>query len=287
MSLKIFKFNQIDLENLHYDKPVDGSFVSPKEYKKGFHIVYLSYKNDKVSSSSNVPLLIEIPSLLLNEYDDQKHSILLPLIAKDNKHDSELNTFFANLDKTIIKDMSKILKLLKIKLSGISYNAILKFDENKSSEYKNGIIQLKINPTTKIYDPRREIIDLLNYSSVLTKGCYVGSIIELSSILINHEQIIVNIKLHQLRISYIVPKQIILSEYSFVDSEEEIVEDTKKTKLKSKLKPETVKENKQIVCQESNDSTESNDYNDSGNESNESDNSDNESDSEISDDESD
>ena len=57
---EIFKFNELDCTKIKFDNPIDSSLLTPKEYKKGFSIMYVNYNNN--------PLLIELPSLLLKSY---------------------------------------------------------------------------------------------------------------------------------------------------------------------------------------------------------------------------
>jgi hypothetical protein len=220
---KIFKLSDINFDDINYSKPVDGTFLKTTEYNKGYYISYISYKNE--------PLLIEIPSLYFPDDYKNDNELLLPLNSKENKYDTDLNNFFSNLDKNIIKNVSKILKTLKIKSKGMNYNAILKSVDNDDNLYKNGAIQIKILPETKLYDPNKQIIEKELYSSVITRGSYIGSIIQLVSIMVNHEQILVNVKVHQMRVSYVIPNNISLFEYSFLESEEEQIKNDINTLL--------------------------------------------------------
>jgi hypothetical protein len=204
---KILKLNDINLNHINFDKPIDSSLLSPKEYKKGFNISYINYNDD--------PLLIELPSLLLKSYNNEKKTLLLTLKSKNNKYDNDLNNFFYKLDKLIISNISHILKSLKIKTKDLNYISIL-----QSNEDDDKYIKLKISNDTKIYNINKQlIINDKNINMILDKT-YIGSIIQIVSILFNHDVIFVNIKLHQIRISYHLTKKIILSNYSFNDSDE-------------------------------------------------------------------
>lgn len=208
----IFKYTHIKPENIQYSKPIDGSFVSPQEYKKGHHIIYLSYE-DK-------PILIQLPSLILtNRYDNEIHELLLPLRTKNNTEDKEIHTFFSELDKHILTAVSKILKSLKIKLNSLSYTAILKMVEGGDESYKNGALELKILPLTKLYNQHSDLVSVENYKNHLTHNCYIKSIIELSAIYVSHEKITVDIKLHQMKVSFNIPKPVVLTHYAFENTD--------------------------------------------------------------------
>jgi len=220
MQVKIFKYNEINLDNINYSKPIDASLASSNEYKKGYHIIYVSYKYE----TNNVPLLIEIPSLqLTDQYNEVKKELLLPLSAKDNKHNKPLHDFFSELDKKFIKEITKILKLNKTisnKINSMSYNAVLKVSDESDESYKNGVIQLKLSDNTDVYNANKEKLSSDKYSTYMNKESYVGSIIEITSILISQEQIMITIKPHQLRVTLAIPKSVTLTEYSFgFDSE--------------------------------------------------------------------
>jgi hypothetical protein len=207
---KIYKFNDIDFTKINYDKPIDSSLLSPKEYKKGFSIIYVDYENN--------PLLIELPSLLLKLYNNDNKTLLLSLKSKENKYDNALNDFFYELDKNIITNVFKILKSQKIKTKDLNYITVL-----QTNDLNEKYIKLKVAHDTKLYNVNKQLVKNDTYKNIIFDKSYIGSIIQIVSILFNHEVIFVNIKLHQLRISYHSPKQILLSEYSFNDSDHELL----------------------------------------------------------------
>ena len=213
--LLIFKYDEINLDNIIYTQPLDASLASPNNYKKGYYIIYLTYNNN--------PLLIEIPSLhILDDYNNSRQEILLSLSAKDSKHDEKLHSFFSLLDKKFIKDVTKILKTNKFfnGINSMSYNAILKSLESNSLNGKC-LIQLKLLDTTTLYDVNKKLINKHDYKLYLNNNSYLGTIIEISSIIFNNEQILINIKTHQMKVSYFMPKKIVLTEYSFIESNNE------------------------------------------------------------------
>jgi len=205
---KILKFNDIDYTKIKFDNPIDSSLLSPKEYKKGFSVIYINYNNN--------PLLIELPSVLLKSYNNDNKTLLLTLNSKENKYDTKLNDFFNELDKTIIINVSKKLKSLKIKTKDLNYITLL-----QTNDLNEKYIKLKVLNDTKLYNVNKQLVMSDKYTNMILDKTYVGSIIQIVSILFNHEVIFVNIKLHQIRVSYHSPKQIVLSDYSFNDSDNE------------------------------------------------------------------
>jgi hypothetical protein len=209
---KILKFNDIDYTKIKFDNPIDSSLLSPKEYKKGFNVIYVTYENN--------PILIELPSVLLKSYNNDNKTLLLTLNSKENKYDAKLNNFFNELDKTIITNVSKKLKSLKIKTKDLNYITIL-----QTNDLNEKYIKLKVLNDTKLYNVNKQLVMSDKYTNMILDKTYIGSIIQIVSILFNHEVIFVNIKLHQIRVSYHSPKQIVLSDYSFNDSDNESYND--------------------------------------------------------------
>jgi hypothetical protein len=231
---KILKFNEIDYNQIKFDKPIDSSLLSPKEYKKGFNIMYINYGHN--------PLLIELPSVLLKTYNNDNKTLLLTLKSKENKYDDKLNNFFNELDRIIITNVSKILKSVKIKTKDLSYITILQTNDSNEK-----YIKLKVLNDTKLYNVNKQLVMSDKYTNMILDRTYIGSIIQIVSILFNHEVIYVNIKLHQIRASYHSPKQIILSDYSFNDSDNESQNDDNITdsyiNTKQIISNETIQDN--------------------------------------------
>ena len=210
MAYKIFNPQEIDFD-FTYDGPYD--IINGDKKKKKIYI-----RNDES------PLLIQLPSLLLSEdYIDGSGGVILPLMTKDSSQNEELKNFLTTLDRKVLETIRLNLKSWNLKFTKPSYRAIVRVIENNSENvYMNGVIRLDFTDgITKIFDHEKNIIPENKYRNVLTKGCYLKSIIEVVGIVIEENVISIEIITHQIGVSYQLPKQIILSEYSFIDTDDE------------------------------------------------------------------
>jgi hypothetical protein len=210
MTHKIFSLSDIDF-NFSYDGPYE---VLHNDKKK--KIIYMK-TDDK-------PILIQLPSLLLNnDYVDGACELILPLVTKNNLLNSELKKMLQTLDETVLKTIKTNLKQWNLKFTKPTYRSIVSTVENESDDtYANGIIRLSFSKNiTKIFNYHKKQITEEKYKSHLTKGCYVRTIIEIAGILIDGDNIMVNIIVHQLGVTYVIPEQVVLIEYSFADSDDE------------------------------------------------------------------
>lgn len=169
--------------------------------------------------------LIQLPSLKLN--DIPKTKLILPLTGKTSKTTLIAKTFFDTLDSFIVKNIKFLIKkdLLKKNQKNISYNPVVKELEDDDSVYKNGVVVFDFDvASTKIYECQSK--ELQKDISLLQKGVFIKSIIELQSIVIRNDSTIdVIINPIQLRIEDEQIDKIELTEYSFRDSDSDVDDD--------------------------------------------------------------
>lgn len=210
MAHTIFNIQEINFD-FTYDGPYD--ILHNERKRKEIYI-----------RNEDKPLLLQLPSLLLNDdYIDGSNGIILPLVTKGNTQNEELKTFLSTLDKKVLETIKINLKRWNLQFTKPSYRALVRVIENNVDKiYENGVMRLDFNSgITKIYDHNKNIIPEEKYKNVLTKGCYLKSIVEIVGIVIEENVISIKMVTHQIGITYAVPKQIILSEYSFIDTDEE------------------------------------------------------------------
>ncbi|ARF09009.1 hypothetical protein Catovirus_1_1059 [Catovirus CTV1] len=221
MQHKILKLEEIDMKNIEFMKPIK---------KKSDIIVPIHYKTNS-NILGKTPLLVQVPSLYLNDTYKEKSSLILPFMGKTDYSTNLVCEFFNNLDSIILSNIKKILYELvneknnKINFSDISYKAIVNEIEGDDNEiYKNGLIKYKLHNNkdfaTKIFDENKNLIDVMDYSKKMVKGTYIKSIIEINSLVIRDSVIQVYIKPHQLRVQYKFDT-VNLDSYSFIDSDDE------------------------------------------------------------------
>lgn len=220
MSYKIFRISDISFNNINFTRPqiVQNNIIIPLYYN---------------INNTRSPLLIQVPSLLLDNPYSGKNSIILPLKGRNEISTKSVCDFFNQLDRTIIIKLKDILNKLKknnrykINYQNVSYKSIVNEIDTDNEIYKNGLIKYKLFNGSKfktvIYDDNKEIIPVYEYSDRLTKGVYIKSIIEINSIIINNDVIKVYVKPHQLRVFEQGIERVDLTTYSFIDSDDEII----------------------------------------------------------------
>ncbi len=224
MTIKIFKIDELEFNNIN--------FLKPNKNKHDI-IIPLYYKikqTNNFNKPDKMPLLVQIPSLYLND-SYSNNTLMLPLVGKNENSTEDICNFFNGLDTYIMKNLKKILLDIKrdneysnINFNNISYKSIVnEIEDNDDDIYKNGLIRYKINTSnmtnTKIYDDKKMLISEQNYITKLKKGTYVKSIIEINSLVLRDNVIHVYIKPHQLRISTEKMQSVRLEDYSFIDSD--------------------------------------------------------------------
>lgn len=216
---KIFKTDDINFNHINYlrSNKIKNDIVIP---------IYYKFEEKKY------PLLIQVPSLYLNDPYNGKDTLILPLKGRSEHSTKIVSDFFNELDATIVISLKKILYDLKkekthgIDFSNISYKSIVNEIEGDDNEiYINGLIRYKLYNSnefkTKIFDEDKNLLKPNEYNK-MSKGVYIKSIIEINSLVLRDNIIHVYIKPHQLRIFEEKLDTVNLESYSFIDSEEEI-----------------------------------------------------------------
>lgn len=216
-NLNIFKLEDILMDNIKFMRPIKI---------KNDIVVPILYGH----SGKSDPMLVQIPSLYLNNSYNGNGTILLPLIGRTECTTIDIVNFFSELDRTMIANIKSILYGIKrenrhsMDFSNISYKSIINEIEGDDGEiYKNGLIKYKIcgDFSSKIYDENKNFIHQEEYEGKLVKGIYLKSIIEINSLVLRDNVIHVYIKPHQLRITEEKFQSICLDSYSFIDSDDE------------------------------------------------------------------
>ena len=221
---KIYHINEINFQNIEVSKNVK------KKRDTNDIIIPIFYKTEQIEN-----LVVEIPALYLND-SVSKDIVMLPLKSKNEKMEQDIIAFFRNMDNCILKKIQNILTSLRndgryehIDYNNISYRSIINEIENDDSNiYKNGIIKYRINLDkkngTRIYDSSKKMLTESEYKECLIKGVYIKSILEINSLIIRNNNIYVFIKPLQIAIK-IKQKEVVLDEYSFIDSDSEDIND--------------------------------------------------------------
>jgi len=192
---EIIKFKQLILDNINYET----SFKVQDKL-----IIPLSYKNSQ-------PLFIQLPPLYFDNLVNKL--MILSLISKSNKISQNIVSFFDKLENKFTDDLKNIIKKNKQKLSNnnkFTYNRLLYIISNNEPK----VYGLKLNTdNVKIFNKNHELISSDNIRSLI--GTYINSIVELNSIIISNENIFINIKLHQIKLTSPPIRKLFLTEYSF------------------------------------------------------------------------
>ena len=216
---KIFKLDEINFDNINFLKSTKN---------KSDIIIPIYYKyNDK-----KLPLLLQVPSLYLNDSYNGKDAIILPLRGRTEQSTKNVCNFFYELDSTIISSLKKVLydikkeNIYKLNFSNISYKSIVNEIEGDDNEiYNNGLIRYKLYDakefSTKIFDDNKNLLQSFEYNNKIVKGIFIKSIIEINSLVLRDNIIHVYIKPHQLRLMEEKLDVVNLENYSFFDSDDE------------------------------------------------------------------
>lgn len=226
--VKIFKLEEVEFKDIYFTNP---QIINDNEI-----FVPIQYKNQiEKPKLRGVPLMIQLPSLLLNDDYDNKGELLTLIIGKNEKKTELVNTFLNKLDKFTCNKLEELIRQLKKTFRNIlqgvkkiSYTPII--DSKKKSEnndYENEFIRMKIlkETCTKVYDENKTLIEPDNYMSRLVKGVYIKSILEIAGLYIKKSNVKLITNVHQICIEDDRPIKVILDEYSFIDSEKDSEKD--------------------------------------------------------------
>lgn len=209
MNPPIQKFSTVNFNNIVY-RPILKA--------KDMAIIYVQY----LVNNKKVPLLIEVPALISNEpYNNDKNEIILELQGKTDEISKAVDNFFISLDDRIVSDVQKHSKSWNLKSKNVKYKAIVTMGQSNGKH----AIKLKVNDRanfkTIVYNKNRDQLLKEEYTKLIGQETFIKSIIEISSIWFTNDVICVDIKVHQLRISSLVPKSVHIVDYSFTDSEDD------------------------------------------------------------------
>jgi len=265
-NIKIYKINEINLNNIIYSKPDESSETK---------LIYLKYNHN----SHKTPLLIQLPDLYmiddikeLNINSNVTHEILLPIIGKTDETTNQVKNFIESLDNKVINDVQNHINIWPFKTNEIKYKLTTKHVNNTTNKiYSNGILKFKLLKSksfkTNIYKSNKEIINDNMYKKIITGNNYIKSIIEIAAIWIKNDTVGLYIRPHQFRISEGGEPIHVLNKYSFIEDTEmdinnvydtEINNDTCEDKHNTIKENESEQENNFTMCSE----TEKNKIND-------------------------
>merc|ERR1711871_226580 len=131
--LKPYRISEIDLDKIVYTNIKDG---------KNKKVIYLKYDND-----SNNILSFQTTSLISLEDVKGKngfYEIDIPLYGTNKGKVNQLVEFLKKLDKKIIEDAKKNSKKWFSGMKNITYKSVIRSSSNKTSEYNNGVLRIKI-----------------------------------------------------------------------------------------------------------------------------------------------
>jgi len=203
MSTKIYHIDKINTDNIDFLKgnAISGNIIVPIYYK----------------TKTKNPLIIQLFDVKIRNYTSNK---LIIQLENDNLD------FLSTLDTLIQSRLKKIIIQLKTSrmfntnTKNISYDAIIKtLDNNDEDKFA----MLQMTDSCKVYNDDKKLIEKDEYETVLSSDVSAKLIIEVNSIVFDKEEISVNLKLHQIKITEAnAPMlELNLNTYAFSDSETE------------------------------------------------------------------
>ena len=200
----ITKYNDAKVQNIIYD-----DFILANDSK---HVVSKIWYKEECSNQPHT-FYVQIDNLKIYEIPESENDSLLLEIKNTN--------FFESLDKKSIEQIKKNEIHKKYGLVKPTYiSSITNPDDNDKIE----TLRLKIGKCNFFYKDKlpKKFNEVKNYN-YLQKDCYVKVIIEIGMVMMNLKQnfIFTNLILKQIQIKPIIPKVIEITEYSFIDDENE------------------------------------------------------------------
>ena len=138
--LKPYRISEIDLDKILYTEVKEG---------KNKKVIYLKYDNE-----SNDHLSFQTTSLYNLESLKEKKSFYeldIPLFGENLQKVNQLKNFLKELDKKIIDDARKNSKKWFKGMKNITYKSVIRSSNNKSKEFENGVLRIKITEKNKYY----------------------------------------------------------------------------------------------------------------------------------------
>jgi hypothetical protein len=173
MNARVLRIQQIDMNKINYLKVKDLSTNQKKQ-------IYIDYEKK--------PLVFQCPSLL-NEnmpikITEDYYELEIPLITQEKNKQSSLINFFKKLDSKIVNEANNNVKIW-FNENKMSYTC--KTIVKDSEKYPDGVIKLKIIKTLKF----ESLLFLDNNKRInikeIPKDSWVKILLEVHSIIINHE----------------------------------------------------------------------------------------------------
>lgn len=174
----------------------------------------------KPSNNTMHSLFYQTSTMPIYNYDQKNNKFFIKLNGGIDQHVlNEIDKLSINYIKS-----TNLVQRLALSPKSVKYRTVVQDFTNKEGEHVNSF-ELKNNTFTKYYSngiKKSKTLDEVN--DLLNKGINVKTIIEIDGLIVDikKETITTNIVLHQFRIEKIIPKKIELCEYSFLESDDEV-----------------------------------------------------------------
>jgi hypothetical protein len=206
--LKPYRISEIDLDKIIYTEIKEG---------RNKKVIYLNYDND-----SNNHLSFQTTSLVCLEGLKKKdgfYELDIPLFGSNVQKVNQLNDFLKELDKKIINDARKNSKKWFSGMRNITYKSVIRSSTNKSKEYSNGVLRIKISENSN----NAPILIDGNGNNITIKdikpNCNIKMILECYAIWITDNGFGLYLKPELM--SFIEKKKLVKYEYQLLDDSEE------------------------------------------------------------------
>lgn len=168
-------------------------------------LLELCYKNNNL----NDPVLLQIDELPIYAYSTD---VVLHV-------DDKTSTFFDTFDSKIMSCVSQSGILKERKLKGVEYKALV--NELSVNDTKISVLKLPITEVTRLFNDNKEKIKNEEFSNKLRKGDTLRSIVHFAMVIIDtvDKTIRNHYTVHQMCVRRRKPLLPILTEYSFIDED--------------------------------------------------------------------
>ena len=180
---KIYKLTTLELNNLVYKDPIKC---------KSHYEVPIMYKEQDTGVTT--PLFIQLPNLYIKDFNENNDLLFLLTNASYN--------LIKSFDDKIINDLKIILQTLRKfhanKQIKYEYNSLILENDSSSlgTSASSYILKIKTNSkmnNLKIFDDDNKFVDI-NIKECI--GLNARSIVQVSSVIVQDNQIYLNMKLH-------------------------------------------------------------------------------------------
>jgi len=210
----IIKLQDLMTDNISYDVPI--------KIKNKIHVPFSLKTNNRKS-----PLFIQMTNMYYND-PLTTEQLTLPLLCRTDEQTKMTIEKLSKLDVYIQTNLKHILQGIKRLHPRDSlpkkfiYNSLIhNVQAEKDNIYSNGILKIPFDShdRVKIYNNKREPLSIQDCKYYT--GSYISSIIEIRGLVIDGENISIDVKCHQCKITEQELKVYELDEYSFIDSDDE------------------------------------------------------------------